>query len=157
MQSIKSQLETRVRELETANKQLESRLQRLRTGKMDVELTSAESSRATSPTSKKNCPLDCEFSTLKSCTTTTTGYSSSLPSSPNHAKHLSSSLITSVPSSPILAKENGCSPISNLWIDTRNACTNVNDDRLRVSFGKFSPDISPSRTVRVLIRFVYST
>lgn len=113
-----------MRELEVANKQLESRLQRLQTNKVspsDFDLTSGESSRAASPTSKKNFPFDFDYSTSKSGTTTTTGYSSSLPSSPNHVKRPLSPLTSSVPHSPVSTNED-CRSIPNLWLAAENAC-----------------------------------
>ncbi len=125
LESIKSQLESRVKELEAANKELETRLQTLQTNKVtpsDFDLTSEDSSRAESPV-KKNFPFDFSFgasntSTFKTATTTT-GYSSSLPSSPNHVK-CSSSMVTSEPNSPILQKD-GRLPLHNPWLASGNA------------------------------------
>lgn len=123
LENIKLQLETRVRELEVANKQLESCLQCLQTNKVSpsyFDLTSSESSRTGSPTSKKNFPFDFDYSTSKSGTTTT-GYSSSLPSSPNHNKRPPSPLASSMPHSPVSASEENYF-VQGLWVASGNSC-----------------------------------
>lgn len=122
LENIKCQLEKRVKELEVANRELEVRLRRLQTSKVtpsDFELTSEESSRATSPTVKKSFPFDFPLSTSNPSAfkiNLSAGYSSSLPTSPNHSKRPSSPLASSVPSSPS-RKENFCS-IPAVWLTT---------------------------------------
>lgn len=85
-----------------ANRELEVRLRRLQSSKItpfDFDLTSADSSRAASPTSSKKVSTF-DFAAADDLQKSN-GYSSSLPTSPNHSKCVSSPLASSVPSSPL--------------------------------------------------------
>lgn len=145
------QLETRVKELEMANEEMEARLQRLQSNKVCVsdfeELTSDDCSH-TVPFNKtdyhdlfpfKNAP-----STIPTTTgTTSTGYSSSLPSSPFRIKDESKNHVSdSLTGSPTCNTKTHLSSIHNSPPDNNEKYSQVAGPSDNASSYYTSPKVS---------------
>lgn len=145
------QLETRVKELEMANEEMEARLQRLQSTKVCVsdleELTSDDSSHAV-PFDKAGFrglfPFKAASSTIPTTTgTTTTGYSSSLPSSPSRMKEESSNHVrNSLTGSPTCSTATHLSSVQLSPPDNKEKYSRIAGPSHGVSSHEMSPKVS---------------